>query len=193
VDATVPPAPQITLARAPEAAGMDVAAYRPGDNGFVFSPQGGVRLSLLDMDRLARMFAAGGRWEGRQIVPRPALELMQTRVWAFDPARPNGESVDPSEPQSGGVFQSYGLGCETPVGRPGPSGDAFFGAETGDWRGHLGDAYGWMTGLFWNRRDGRTLVWAVNGMPQDGRPPARASTLTAPEEALIGLATAAFA
>ena len=104
---------------------------------------------------------------------------MQTRAWALDRDRPNGDL--------GGVFQSYGLGCETPVGGPGPAGDAFFGPGTGDWRGHSGDAYGWMTGLFWNRRDGRTLVWAVNGMPEMDRPPARNSALTAPEESLLAL------
>ena len=53
-----------------------------------------------------------------------------------------------------------------------------------------GDAYGWMTGLYWNIRDGRTLVWALNGMPETDRPPARRSCLTAPEEALVDLAMA---
>jgi CubicO group peptidase (beta-lactamase class C family) len=176
VDAAVPPFPAPTLTIAP---GADLAAYRPGDNGFVFSPQGGLRLSLSDMDRLARMFARRG--EG--IMPRAALEAMQTRAWALDREHPNGDL--------GGVFQSYGLGCETPVGTAGPGGDAFFGPNTGDWRGHSGDAYGWMTGLFWNRRDGRTLVWAVNGMPEADRPPARNSALTAPEEALLALALGA--
>jgi CubicO group peptidase (beta-lactamase class C family) len=177
VDATVPPYPQPTLTVAPEGASLD--AYRPGENGFVFSPQGGLRLSLDDMDRLARLYAAGGR----RVVPKAGLELMQTRAWALDPVHPNGE-LD-------GVFQSYGLGVETPVGRPGPKGDAFFGAGTGDWRGHSGDAYGWMTGLFWNRRTGATLVWAVNGMPEAERPPALNSALTAPEEALLALALGA--
>jgi CubicO group peptidase (beta-lactamase class C family) len=173
VDASVPTFPAPLLTTAP---GAELAAYRPGDNGFVFSPQGGLRLSLTDMDRLARMFVRHG--EG--VVSRPALEAMQTRAWALDREHPNGDL--------GGVFQSYGLGCETPVGTPGPSGDAFFGAGTGDWRGHSGDAYGWMTGLYWNRRDGGTLVWAVNGMPETDRPPAQTSALTAPEEALLSLA-----
>jgi CubicO group peptidase (beta-lactamase class C family) len=152
-----------------------------GDNGFVFSPQGGLRLSLADMDTLARLYAAHGRWKGRQLVPRAALEAMQTRAWTFDPARPNGETDN-------GFLQGYGLGCEAPLGRPGPGGDAFFGDDTADWRGHFGDAYGWITGLFWNRRDGRTLVYALNGMPAADRPHARLSSLTAPEETLLGLA-----
>ena len=173
VDASVPPFPTPSLTRAP---GAELEAYRPGDNGFVFSPLGGLRLSLRDMDRLARMFTR----HGEDVVPRAALEAMQTRAWALDRAHPNGDAD--------GVFQSYGLGCETPVGTPGPAGDAYFGADTGDWRGHSGDAYGWMTGLFWNRRDGRTVVWAVNGMPETERPPARGSVLTAPEEALLALA-----
>lgn len=39
-------------------------------------------------------------------------------------------------------------------------------------RGHFGDAYGWITGLVWDRRHGRTLVYALNGMPEkDARRP----------------------
>jgi len=119
-------------------------------------------------------------------VPRAALEAMQARTWTFDPAPPNGETDN-------GLLQAYGLGCEAPLGRPGPTGDAFFGAGDADWRGHFGDAYGWITALFWNRRDGRTIVYAINGMPETDRPRAGASSLTAPEETLIGLAQSAWA
>jgi CubicO group peptidase (beta-lactamase class C family) len=178
VDGEVLPAPGIAFTRAPEGAGLDAADYRIGDNGFVFSPQGGLRLSLSDMDVLARLYAAGGRWQGRQLIPRAALEAMQTPAWRFDPAHPNGDVGN-------GLVQGYGLGCEVPLGRPGPTGDRFFGADPADWRGHFGDAYGWITGLWWNRRDGRTLVYAINGMAETDRPPARASSLTAPEETLL--------
>lgn len=181
VDETVLPYPATPFTRPADSPNLDAANYRLGDNGFAFSPQGGLRLSLEDMDALARLYAAGGRWKGRQLVPRAALEAMQTRSWTYDPARPNGEIDD-------GLLQSYGLGCEAPLGRPGPGGDAFFGAGSQDWRGHFGDAYGWITGLFWNRRDGRTLVYALNGMPAMDRPKAANSSLTAPEEALLALA-----
>ena len=181
VDGSVLPFPKIAFTRPADTPSLDEADYRQGDNGFVFSPQGGLRLSLTDMDTLARLYAAGGRWKGRQILPRAALEAMQARTWTFDPTRPNGETDN-------GLLQSYGLGCEAPLGRPGPGGDAFFGSGSEDWRGHFGDAYGWITGLFWNRRDGRTLVYALNGMPEKDRPRARSSSLTAPEETLIGLA-----
>jgi len=180
VDAAVPPFPKIAFTRPPDQPDLDVTDYRTGENGFVFSPQGGLRLSLEDMDRLARLFAAHGRWGGRQIIPRAALEAMQTRTWTFDPDRPNGETDN-------GFLQAYGLGCEAPLGRPGPGGDSFFGPDTADWRGHFGDAYGWITALFWNRRDGRTLVYVLNGMPETNRPHATRSAFTAPEETLVGL------
>jgi CubicO group peptidase (beta-lactamase class C family) len=181
VDAAVPAFPKVAFIRPPEAPSLPRFDYLVGDNGFVFSPQGGLRLSVEDMDRLARVFAAHGRWKGRQLLPVAALDAMQARTWTFDPAHPNGEPDN-------GLLQSYGLGCEAPLGRPGARGDAFFGADSGDWRGHFGDAYGWITGLFWNRRDRRTLAYALNGMPEKDRPPARSSSLTAPEETLIGVA-----
>ena len=177
VDGRVPPYPALPFTRPADAPALTGADYRIGENGFAFSPQGGLRLSLADMDRLARMFAG----HGQGVVARSTLEAMQARAWTYDPARPNGE-ID------NGLLQGHGLGCEAPLGRPGPKGDAFFGADTADWRGHFGDAYGWITGLFWNRRDRRTLVYAINGMPETGRPAAAHSSLTAPEEALIGLA-----
>lgn len=181
VDAVVPPYPEIPFAHAAESPTLNETDYRLGENGFVFSPHGGLRLSLRDMDVLARFYAAAGRWKGRQVLERAAVEAMQSPSWTFDPAHPNGETDN-------GLLQSYGLGCEAPTGRPGPGGDAVFGEGSSDWRGHFGDAYGWITGLFWNRRDGRTLVYAINGMPQTNRPPARNSSLTAPEETLISLA-----
>jgi CubicO group peptidase (beta-lactamase class C family) len=185
VDAAVPPFPKVAFIRPAEAPVLpSPPPYLVGGNGFVFSPQGGLRLSLDDMDRLARVFAAHGRWRNEPVIPRAALEAMQARAWTFDPTRPNGETDN-------GFLQGYGLGCEAPLGRPGPRGDSFFGAGSADWRGHFGDAYGWITGLFWNRRDGRTLVYALNGMPEMDRPPARASAFTAPEEALVTLALAA--
>lgn len=180
VDAEVPAAPLVALNKAPEARRLEARNYRLGTNGFAFAPQGGLRLCLRDMDRLAQIMAAGGAYNGRQLLRADALELMQRPVWRYDPANPNGF---PSE-----VFQGYGLAMQTPQGLPGAAGDAFFGADSADWRGHLGDAYGWMTGLFWNIKDKRTIVWAVNGMPETERPAGKRSALTAPEEALIELA-----
>ena len=178
VDAPPPPFPDLFLAKAKDLPSVSLADYRPGTNGFLTSPLGGLRLSLIDMDRLARVFAARGKWRGLPLMDPHAIALMATPAWSLAGDHPNGQTDE-------GVFQSYGLGMQTPMGRPGPTGDAFFGSDTANWRGHLGDAYGWMTGLFWNVKDGRTLVWAINGMPETERPAGLNSTLTRPEEILV--------
>ena len=189
-DGVVPPAPAVVYPQPPGGPPVAEADLRLGENGFLFSPLGGLRLSLSDMDRLATMFRSGGALHGRRVISAKALERMQTAVWRYDPDHPNGECGEDGAGE--GVFQGYGLAVEVLQGRPGPGGDAFFGADSADWRGHLGDAYGWMTGLFWNRRDGRTLVWALNGTRETGRLPGRRSALTPQEEAVIDVGLAAM-
>lgn len=170
VDAQPPRAPDVALYRAPDST-ISIEAYRPGDNGFAFAPHGGLRLSLHDMDALAQVFARGGG-DAR------LLRAMMKPAWTLDATASNGRTEH-------GFYARYGLGVQ----RPGAGArDRFFGARSSDWRGHCGDAYGWMTGLFWNARDRRTIVYAVNGMPETQRPPALRSALTAPEEALVDLA-----
>jgi CubicO group peptidase (beta-lactamase class C family) len=166
VDAEPPSAPRASLLAAPETPGLTDVDLRPGENGFAFSPQGGLRLSLEDMDRLARRFLSD---------PGTYADLEAT-AWRLGPEGADNE---------GGVMLAYGLGVQVLTGLPGTAGDAFFGPDSADWRGHLGDAYGWMTGLFWNRRTDESLVWALNGMPETSRPPGRRTALTAPEEDLI--------
>ena len=178
-DGVVPPAPAVAYPQPKGEPPVAEADLKLGENGFLFSPLGGLRVSLSDMDRLAAMFRVGGA----PIVTRATLERIETAQWRFDSAHPNGETGEAST--GDGVFGAYGLGVEIPGNRPGPGGDAFFGPGSADWRGHLGDAYGWMTGLFWNRSTGETLVYALNGMREEGRQPGRRSALTPPEEALI--------
>lgn len=185
VDEQVPPAPAVVYPQPRDMAPLSERELKTGENGFLFSPLGGLRLSLKDMDRLAALLRNGGTIGGHRIVRRASLAKMRQPVWVYDPASPNGET-------DGGVFGGYGLGVECPQGRPGADGDAFFGETSRDWRGHLGDAYGWMTGLFWNVRDGRTLVYALNGMREDHRPAGLHSALTRPEEQVVDMALRAF-
>ena len=166
VDQAPPPAPAAAFLAAPETPDLADSGIRPGENGFAFSPQGGLRASLTDLDRLARRFLASPE----------AMREMETPAWRMGPEGADNE---------GGVILAYGLGVQVLTGTTGPAGDAFFGPDSAEWRGHLGDAYGWMTGLFWNRRTGESLAWALNGMPETDRPAGRRTALTAPEEDLI--------
>lgn len=178
VDAAPPPAPAIAFYRAEGDATSTEADYHIGENGFAFAPHGGLRVSLSDMDALAR-FCLRPQTEG----VRRALAQMATRTWISDPTTPNGSTEN-------GFYQAYGLGMQTPLGRPI---DSFFGADSADWRGHCGDAYGWMTGIWWNAGTNTTLVYAINGMPETDRPRAVNTALTAPEQAVIDAALADLA
>lgn len=164
VDAHPPRAPEIALYRAEGDTSSTLADYRVGENGFAFAPQGGLRLSLSDMDVLARHLADA-----------PETAAQAAPVWTFNPEAPNGETEN-------GFYQAYGLGMQIPLGR---DSDSFFGPDSSEWRGHCGDAYGWMTGLWWNARAQTTLVYAINGMPETGRNQSTRTALTEAEQSLI--------
>jgi CubicO group peptidase (beta-lactamase class C family) len=182
VDASPPLAPGIAFYRGEGDTTSTEADHRVGQNGFAFAPHGGLRLSLEDMDRLAQSYLRGAPLAGGD-----SLAAMTAPAWTFDPAAPNGNTER-------GWYQGYGLGVQTPLGRDAPGaspGDAFLGATTPDWRGHFGDAYGWITGLLWNAREQMTLVYAINGMPETERPAGAHSAMSQPEEAIIDAALAA--
>lgn len=182
VDSMALPAPAIRVTTSPEAPGLTADDYVVGDNGFVFSPQGGLRASVRDLDRLARSYA--GHADAPQVLTRAALERMSAPIWTYDPARPGGH-IDR------GLLQSYGLSVHIPTGR---DGDAFFGPDSADWRGHFGQAYGLQSGLFWNRRDGRTLAWMISGTPRDPEGLSGARSAASPwEEVILDAALAAWA
>lgn len=169
VDARAPPAPEIALYRAGGDNSSTIEDYHIGENGFAFAPHGGLRLSLTDMDVLARRLANA-----------PQTSAQSAPAWVFTPEAPNGATEN-------GFFQAYGLGAHIPAGR---DSDSYFGAESSQWRGHFGDAYGWMTGLWWNRREQISLVYAINGMPEVSRRQSIRTALTAAEQDLIDRALA---
>ena len=182
VDAEVPPFPAIRVTTPPETPGLTADDYRPGENGFVFSPQGGLRASVRDLDRLARSYA--GHDGVPPLVSSETLDRMSAPLWTWDPASPNGH-IDR------GLLQSYGLSVHIPTGR---DGDAFFGPDSPDWRGHFGIAYGLQSGLFWNRRDGRTMAYMISGTSRDGEGLSGGRTAASPwEEVIFDAALAAWA
>ncbi len=182
VDAEVLPAPAIRVTTSPEAPDLTADGYVIGENGFVFSPQGGLRASVRDLDRLARSYASHGGVA--QLVSSDTLDRMSAPLWTYDLEHPNGHT-------DRGGLQSYGLSVHILTGRVG---DAFFGAGSGDWRGHFGIAYGLQSGLFWNRRDGRTLTYMISGTPRDGEGLSGARSAASPwEEVIFDAALAAWA
>lgn len=104
----------------------DLAAYVPGWNGALFSPQGGLRISARDLARIGQMLARGGRG----FLSAPSFAALTTPAWRFNGANGVGENGAP-----GGFFCAYGLGVQLiGSGAAGCHDDPF-----GDGRARLGD------------------------------------------------------
>lgn len=173
LDATLPPAPQAAVRIAPEAAGRSLDSYVPGENGFVFAPQGGLRASIRDLEALGRLLAR----RGAPILKPETFATMVEPAWRFDPAHPNGEGY-------GGLIRAYGLGVQTLTGGGGGDrGDDVFDGCAG-WIGHAGDAYGLTSGLWVDPTHGRGMAYLLTGQAMPLARNRGRSMLTRQEEAM---------
>ena len=172
VDDAVPASPGVAHARAPEAGDRPLDSYQPGENGFVFSPQGGLRISVGDLIQVANPLAmAGGAW-----LSAAGVAQITTPVWRFDPKRPNGDAY-------GGAIRAYGLACQTLTGVDGDN--LFDGCE--GWVGHAGDAYGLTSGLWINTRTRRSMAYVITGEARSLKANQGRSNFTRQEELLAGV------
>lgn len=181
LDAEIPKAPEILVTRSPEGEilRLDPNEYE-GGNGFVFSPQGGLRASARDLEVIARLIAGGGQVDGVRLLRPDTVKLMATPVWRYDAGKQNGDAY-------GGAILAYGLGMQilTDAG-----GDSLFPGCAG-WVGHAGDAYGLVSGLWIEPTTGRGMVYLVNGTAAPLSALHGRSKFTAVEEQIAGvLATA---
>lgn len=163
-----PPCPVVPAADG----SCDLAGYRPGDNGALFSPQGGLRISAAGLARIGRMLL--NRGEGF-LTPASIAEL-ETPAWRFD-----GTNGVTGEAADDGFFCAYGLAVHTlAAGQPGCRDDPF-----GDGRkrvGHAGDAYRLKSGLWIDRARGTGVAYFVTAVALDA--PKGRSAFTRVEEAL---------
>jgi CubicO group peptidase (beta-lactamase class C family) len=131
--------------------GCDLAGYRLGENGALFSPQGGLRASMRDLAVIGAMLI---RNDGSFLKPASIVELERV-AWRFDGA--NGDT-------SGGCYCQYGLAVTTlPTRRDGCADDLF-----GDGRtriGHAGEAYGLRSGLWIDRAAGKGVAFFATATP----------------------------
>ena len=149
----------------------DLSRLKLGENGALFSPQGGLRISARGLARVGRMLLNGGTLDGERILSRRSVEIMLAPAWRFDGQ--NGSR----EGESVGVC-GYGLA----VRRLSSCADS---ADTPErtarmWLGHAGDAYGLRSGLWLDLKRGVGVAYFVTGLPDS--PPRGRSSFTAAEE-----------
>ncbi|WP_423606078.1 serine hydrolase domain-containing protein [Sphingomonas sp. MS122] len=136
-------------------AGCDLAIYRLGENGALFSPQGGLRASMRDLAVIGRMLL---RNDG-SFLSRKSIAELERVAWRFDGA--NGDT-------SNGFYCQYGLAVTAlPTKRKGCADDLF-----GDERarvGHAGEAYGLRSGLWIDRAKGTGVAFFATATPPDSK------------------------
>lgn len=169
--------PACPVATAPGVA-CDLAAYRPGENGALFSPQGGLRISMRDLARVGQVLAHGGR---PLLSPR-AFAAMTTPQWRYTGTNGQGENGE-----SDGFFCAYGLAVQTLGGKGAGCHDGLF--ADGRMRiGHAGDAYGLKSGLWVDPATGRGIAFFTTAVADDA--PQGHSAFTAREEEVVARAFA---
>jgi len=141
----------------------DLSGYPLGTNGALFSPQGGLRISMRDLAVIGRLLLNEGRHEGRPFLKASSIETMLGPEWRFDGR--NGET-------DGGFYCAYGLGTQLlPVEGEGCKDDLFGGGRR--MAGHAGDAYRVRSGLWVDRAEGAGIAFfAAN----NGKDPLRGRT-----------------
>jgi CubicO group peptidase (beta-lactamase class C family) len=146
--------------------GCDLSGYRLGSNGALFSPQGGLRISVRDLAKVGGLMLRKGRLaDGSRFLAEKSLAEIERLHWRFDGG--NGET-------EGDFYCGYGLAVQI-LAQCAPKDDPF-----GDGRprlGHAGDAYGLRSGLWIDRSTGRGIAYFATGLgddPQRGRSAYRA-------------------
>ena len=162
----------------PQAA-AGVQNYVPGTNATVFGPQGGLRISVADLGTLMQMLMKGGRHRGQALLSARALDLLASEQWRFDPARPNGDTLDDE-------MLAWALGPQrfTDASAPGRGDRLIEGGGLTGW-GHLGDAYGLLACFVLDPRHRNGMVTVLSGPSRNPyTPKGRWSAMARDEERL---------
>ena len=137
----------------------DLNRWKPGENGALFSPQGGLRISVRGLARIGRMLLNRGTLDGVRILSARSVDMIVTPIWRYDGkngAR-DGEST---------TICAYGLSSQTiPNHRPSCPDDP--GTNGATLVGHAGDAYGLRSGLWIDRSRGLGIAYFVTAVPED--------------------------
>lgn len=158
----------------------DLSRWRAGENGALFSPQGGLRISADGLARIGRLLLGDGTLDGKRFLTPASVQAMVTPQWTYRPG--NGQTYeDDTGDVDEGFFCRYGLAVQTlATPQKGCRDDPF-----GDGKprvGHSGSAYGLQAGLWVDREGGTGVVWFATGMPDERR--GGKSAFSAVEEAL---------
>lgn len=157
----------------------DLRDWRPGVNGALFSPQGGLRISAVGLARIGRLLLGDGSVDGVRLLSPESVRTLAQPLWTWAPGSGITFEEDDSGQSRQGFMCRYGLAVQvlaTP--RDGCRDDPF--GDGVPRVGHAGAAYGLLSGLWVDRDTGTGVAYFATGMPD--APVGEQSAFTAIEE-----------
>lgn len=152
--------PDCPVVAAPDGS-CDLAAWQPGENGGLFGPQGGLRISALDLAKIGQLLLNGGELEGVRLLKPESVDEMFRPLWEFNGV--NGATYEAEMGDPGGAFFCrYGLATQT-LATPRPVCDDDGWGDGIERVGHGGDAYGLVSGLWIDRASGTGTAYFITG------------------------------
>lgn len=139
----------------------DLATWQAGENGGLFSPQGGLRISIADLAKIGRLLLSGGELDGQQFLSRDSVDQLFEPRWVFDGRNGLTYESDVGDP-GGAFFCRYGLATQTLATADPRCADEPFG-DSRERVGHGGDAYGLVSGLWLDRASGKGIAYFITG------------------------------
>ena len=140
-----------------DGAPCDLSRWRLGENGALFAPQGGLRISARGLARVGRMLLNGGELDGMRILSARSVDILLAPAWRLDGS--NGDRGGESA-----AICAYGLAAQQ-IPTAGCTDD--MGTEGHILVGHAGDAYGLKSGLWIDRSRGLGIAYFVTGVPEN--------------------------
>jgi CubicO group peptidase (beta-lactamase class C family) len=134
------------------------ATYVPGTNGAQFGPQGGARISLRGLEKLAMLFLGDGSVGDVRLLTPESMEELRRQVWRYDPDAGNRGQYDDT-------IEFWATGIEIIASETAENG--VFADHGRRWIGHFGWAYGLRAGVWVNRETGDGLIYALTGTAFD--------------------------
>ena len=149
--------PECLVNKASPDAPCDLGNYRIGTHGGLFSPQGGLRISVRDLAAIGQLLLRKGRLpDGTRLVSEASIAEVMRVHWRADGANGDREK---------GFYCAYGLSVQILAQCP-PGDD-----PVGDGRtrfGHAGDAYGLKSGLWIDPKRGTGIAYFATGIDEAG-------------------------
>ncbi|MFA4853283.1 MAG: serine hydrolase, partial [Bacteroidales bacterium] len=132
----------------------DLSAYTAGNNGLIYSPQSGLRISAYDLSKIMLMYINGGIYKGIRILKDSIVSLMFRPQWIYNGL--NGDNFY-------GLFRRWGLGFQLTTN----ASDGDIVVPNCEMTGHIGDSYGLISDLFFNKNNKFGMVFITNGSAGD--------------------------